>query len=715
MSGLSCKLRMNWLPALLGALALPTTALAASEEEELAAVFGDRVSISIATGRPQPLRRAPAVATVITAQDIAAMGAIGLDEVLESVPGMHVSRNAQAYNPLYVVRGIFSELNPQTLMLQNGVPMTTLLVGNRGVIWGGMPVENIERIEIIRGPGSALYGADAYAGVINIITRHAGDKPGTELGLRAGSFNTRDGWLQHGGKLGPLELAVYLRVGRTDGARNTIEADAQSGIDALLRPLGVPPVSLAPGPVNRQYESTDASLELGYDKLRLRAGYKRRDDVGAGAGVASALDPVGRAASERSHAELSWDGLLPAPDWRVGLSASYLRYVQRIPRPVRLFPPGAFGNAFPEGMFGAPNTWERQFRLSAVAAYTGFERHNLRIGLGRDDLDLYRTQEFKNFTLYSPPPGSTGGPPAGTPIPTPGAQLLEFPVAESFLSPHRRKIGYAYLQDEWSFAPDWTFTGGIRRDHYSDFGSTTNPRLALVWEVNLALTAKLLYGSAFRAPSFNEQYGVNPVAAGNPAIRPETIKTLEAALQWQAHPDLQLGISTFRYQMRDIIRTVPNAAPAPGATFQNIGAQHGHGLELEWAWQPGRSLRLSGNYAWQRSIDDSTDADAGNSPHHHLYARADWSLAAGWQLSGQLNQVRDRRRAAGDLRPAIPDYTTLDLTLRSDRGSQGWNFTASVLNLFNADVREPTLAPGSIPADLPMPRRSIYLQASYRL
>jgi outer membrane receptor for ferrienterochelin and colicin len=177
-------------------------AQSSSEEEDLSSAFGDKAMVSIATGSQQLLRRAPAVATVITAQDIAAMGATDLDEVMETVPGVHVSRGIQGYIPLYVMRGIYGDYNSHTLMLQNGVPMTTMLVGNRGNTWYGLPLENIARIEIIRGPGSALYGADAYSGVINIITKTAADTPGTEFGMRVGSFNTRSAWAQHGGKLG---------------------------------------------------------------------------------------------------------------------------------------------------------------------------------------------------------------------------------------------------------------------------------------------------------------------------------------------------------------------------------------------------------------------------------------------------------------------------------------------------------------------------------
>jgi hypothetical protein len=85
---------------------------------------------------------------------------------------MHVSRAALLNQPIYVMRGIYSNpTNPQILMLQNGVPMTTLYSGDKGNAWGGLALENIARIEIIRGPGSALYGADAFTGVINIITK----------------------------------------------------------------------------------------------------------------------------------------------------------------------------------------------------------------------------------------------------------------------------------------------------------------------------------------------------------------------------------------------------------------------------------------------------------------------------------------------------------------------------------------------------------------
>jgi outer membrane cobalamin receptor len=677
---------------------------ASADEEDVALLYGDKSTVSIATGSRQSLRRAPAVATMITAQDIAAMGATDLDEVLETVPGIHVSRSHNGYGALYFIRGIQSEFNPQTLMLQNGVPMTTLFVGNRGNVWSGLPLEHVARIEIIRGPGSALYGADAFSGVINIITKNAEDTPGTELGVRAGSFNSRDAWVQHGGRLGPMSVAAYLRVGSTDGQHETVRADAQTLLDGLFGTNA----SLAPGPMRTGYDAVDAHLDLGWEKLRLHAGYKLRTDVGPGVGVAAALDPVGSLGSQRFNTDLSWNDVDLGPGWKMTLAGSYLFYSQKIPK-LQVFPPGAFGGSFPNGMIGAPITWERQLRLSAVAVYSGIESHNLRLGAGHDDLNLYKTQELKNFSII------LTGPATGLPVPNPSGTVDEAAVADSFMEPQRRKVSYLYAQDEWNFAKDWTLTAGVRRDQYSDFGGTTNPRLALVWDASLDFTVKLLYGRAFRAPAFTEQYSINnPVIRGNPNLSPETINTTEAAFSWQAAPNAHLGVSLFRYNMHDIIRTTD--AGGGNAVFNNIGSQHGSGLELEGSWDVNRRLRLMGNYAYQRSIDEASGKDAGYVPHDHAYARADWTFGSGWILSGQANLVGKRKRAAGDARPDLAGYQTLDLALRTGRMKTGWEISGAVRNLGNTDVREPSLAPGaSLPDDIPIARRTFYLQASYRM
>ena len=147
---------MNKKPLLVTALALAlghaSTTRAAQAEEDLLLSFGEEEFLSIATGQKQLISKAPAVASVITAEDIKALGANTLEEVLATVPGVHVSLSSTYLSPVYSVRGIYTDKNPQVLMLVNGVPITQLHFGDRGGR-SSLPVRDIARVEVIRGPG----------------------------------------------------------------------------------------------------------------------------------------------------------------------------------------------------------------------------------------------------------------------------------------------------------------------------------------------------------------------------------------------------------------------------------------------------------------------------------------------------------------------------------------------------------------------------------
>ncbi len=231
---------MNNKPLLVAALALAIghagAAVAAEAEEDLLLSFGEEEFLSIATGQKQLIAKAPAVASVITAEDIRALGANTLEEVLATVPGVHVSLSSTYLAPIYSIRGIHTDKNPQVLMLVNGVPITQLHFGDRGGR-SGFPVRDIARVEVIRGPGSAVYGADALAGVINVITKTAEQIDGTELGARAASFDTTEGWLLHGTTWGEVKVALSLQALDADGDDSRrVGSDAQTVFD---QPAGV--------------------------------------------------------------------------------------------------------------------------------------------------------------------------------------------------------------------------------------------------------------------------------------------------------------------------------------------------------------------------------------------------------------------------------------------------------------------------------------------
>ena len=673
-----------------------------SEEEELALAYGDKSSVSIATGSQQAIARAPAVATVITARDIEAMGATDLDQVLESVPGLHVSVSSLAANPIYSFRGIHTGFNPQVLMLVNGIPITNVFLGNRSQAWGGMPLENVARIEVIRGPGSALYGADAVSGVINVITKTAANIQGTVYGVRAGSFKSGDAWIQHGGELGPLAAAFYLRVGHTDGQKGVIRQDLQSSLDKFFNTNA----SLAPGPVNTARNALDARADLSYDMWRFRAAYQRREGS-VGTGLADSLDPNGRAPNSRLYLDLTYQNANFAPNWDISGVIGYYDIKEKPGNPAyMLFPSGAFNGAFPNGVIGNPAHSERHSHGSISIFYSAFDHHRLRLGSGFRIEDLYETSESKNYKIVAIPGIGTAFVPLGRIVDVSG-------TPDVYLTPHKRNLAYVFVQDEWTLAKDWTLTAGVRHDRYSDFGTTTNPRLALVWDAAYNVVVKALYGRAFRAPAFAEQYNINnPVSIGNPKLRPETIATSELAIAWQPTDKLQTNLSLFHYRMGDIIRFVPDAS---GATAQNSGNQTGQGLEWDASWDATRTVRLAGSFSLQHSTDNATGQDAGLAPRQRLFARADWRFAPLWQLGTTLNHVAERKRQPGDKRPEIADYTTLDLSLKRERLAGGWSVSAMLLNLFNRDAREPSLAPGNIPFDLPLPGRAVHVQFQHRL
>jgi iron complex outermembrane receptor protein len=520
------------------------------------------------------------------------------------------------------------------------------------------------------------------------------------LEARNASFGTRDGVLQYGGKLGVFDVAAFVQAGRTDGARAMVGADAQSLND---RRFGTA-VSLAPGRVSDGRSSVEGAIDLSYDKWRLRGSIVSHDKIGMGTGVNSSLDPDHWIKVVRTMADLSWTDARITDDWGMGAQLSGANFTLDAPNGIGLFPPGALlgTSFFPDGMIGGPTRWVRTLRASMFANYMGMAGHQLRLGVGHDDHNLYRAETRKNFLLNA----------AGVPLPT--GPVIDYNAIQPHVTPHRRASTYVYVQDEWQFANDWAMTAGLRHDHYDDIGGASNPRLALVWNAALDVTAKLLYGTAFRAPSLGEQYSLSPVAIGNVGLRPERLVSREAAISWQASVNLMANLSLFHYGATDLIVLERNAPPAPGSIFANSGAQNGRGGEVELIWTPTRALRLASSLAVQKSTVVASGNDAGYFPRRHGFSRLDWNVDARWSWHAQLNWVADRQRPAGDARPPIADYTTVAVNVRHKIGDMEW--AIGIDNAFNADVREPSQGPGlALPGDLPQAGRSWYVRVSKRL
>jgi len=667
------------------------------------------IPVTIATGTPKPMFQSAAVTSVITAEQIKAMGATELHEILETVPGVHASLQESSYDYNYSMRGIRNTANSQVLVLLNGTRITTPF---RGTLMTGLelPVEAIQRVEVIRGPGSALYGADAFAGVINIVSKKAGDINGTKAGVRAGEWGAQSAWGQQGAHWAGWDVAGSLQYQHTDGdGGRIVNADSQTHFDNVLGTRA----SHAPGALNTRYETFNGHLNLQRKHWDIGL-WAVNTQEGTRAGAAAALDPDGVANGEQYLADVRFSTEDWFDNWELMAHASYLQadYLAE----VQLFPDnavlpiGADGNIkspfsanplvfFPDGVNADIGRIEKIPSIEVSSLYKGLDKHLLRLSSAFRYEDI-TTRESKNYGTGV----IDGSQPAvdGTLTDVSGTDFVYLPDTH-------RSIWSLVMQDEWGIADNWQLTTGLRYDDYSDFGGTINPRVALVWDINEQVTSKLLYGRAFRAPSFSEQGNQNnPTLLGNRNLNPETINTYEWAFDYRPLSRLRTAVNIYYYEIDNLISAVPDANGIT-STFQNNGHQDGYGGEFEWDWQPQGQWNIRGNYAWQNAVNDEMGLRVTGVPEHHLYTAVIWHFLPQWQLQPQLNWIGGRTSLSGDNRE-LGDYETVDLTLRGKKLFRHVNLAASLRNAFDADAREP--AAMRLPENLPLQGRSFYFEAS---
>jgi len=483
------------LPVLLLSFFQPLFAYATSDERLehfLSLSLEDLVSLetTIASASKQTTTTAPAVVTLITADDIKATGATNLVDVLEGVPGIHIRYSHFANRPLVHFRGANAT---QTLLMVNGNPMKDLMWGF-GFFWKGLPASMIDRVEIIRGPGSALFGADASAGIINVITKTAGKIQHSEAGLRAGSFNSKTAWMQHGDNWNGFDIGLTAELYETDGHDPFIETDGQTATD-LANGTNV---SMAPGDAQYGWRNEDIRFSIAKGHWRLHTDYMRRSDLEIGLTGAGVLDPVTLASDRQFNIDLFYNNDQFSEHWSLDteLRYQYLDYTSGNGFQER--PPGYDDgtDTYPDGLINQMRSAERRLIFEVSGLYTAIKNHALRLGVGYNWQDLYIVEQFINFGT-----DADGNPiAAGDPL----VNLSGSPYA--FAPEKTRKISYMFLQDVWTISDDWELTIGARYDHYSDFGGTFNPRLAIVWQSTHKLTTKMMYGRAFRAPSYQELF-----------------------------------------------------------------------------------------------------------------------------------------------------------------------------------------------------------------
>jgi len=582
----------------------------------------------------------------------------------------------------------------QTLVMVNGKSMRDL-VWTLGAFWEGLPVDMIERVEIIRGPGSAMYGADASSGVINIITKTAGRIESTEVAVRVGSYNTKALSMQYGGNWDDYETNMTAEFSRTDGHDPFIGADFQTRLD----PIFSTSVSTAPGNAEYDWKNMDVRFSIAKDHWRVHADYIGRRDVGIGLTGAGVLDAVSNGSDNRYGLDWFYQNDSFRKNWGLDVELRYQNMNYTSGAGFLEFPLGFSDSdgAYPDGLINHWRSAENMMSAEVSTRYFGLDKHDIRFGVGSSWEHLYRVKHLVNFGTAAD----------GSMLP-PGGPVVDISDSPFAFAPEKtRKNYYLFSQDVVSLN-DWLeLTAGLRYEHFNDFGNTLNPRVALVWENTKKLTTKLAYGESFRAPNYQELFAITSRSTGNPNLMPEQSKTVDLGLTYLANDNLVMSLNIFYFELTDII------SRDSSRVYQNGGKQNIRGVEVEASWQASDKVRISGNYTKREPGDDFRQLEQPEQPEQPEqdgYLRFDYRFNHNWNWNVQANWVAGRRRSDTDNRPSVDDYVIADTTLRYSFNNM--ELAASIRNLFDEDAREHTGA--AIPDDLPLPQRSAYAEFRYK-
>jgi iron complex outermembrane receptor protein len=593
-------------------------------------------SVYGASKREQNVRQAPSSVTIITEDEIKKNGYRNLAELLGSVRGLYTShdRNYQYLG----IRGFGrpGDLNTRVLLLVNGHRLNDN-VFDSAPLGADFPVDMdlIDRVEVIRGPGSALHGSSAFFGVINVITRRGADFKGVEVSSSAGSFGAYQGRFSYGGKLtNGVEMVLSGSYGASEGHRHLYYQEYQA---------------VNGGIADRRDGAELFNLfgSLAWQDLSFQAGFGATEkDLPTGSFSSVFNDPRNRTVDEHGFAELKYDHALEH-EANVMARVFYDRSFYRGIYVIDAVGAGNPADYVPNLDYGSGHWWgmETQYRqrfLERVELSAGFEfRHNV-------------TQNQLNYDEAGP------------------VVNLDDQRSNVIWSP--------YLQAELTLLTNLVLQAGARYDHYPNFGGTANPRVSLVYAPWPDTVLKAMYGRAFRAPNAFEFYYSDGglTQKPNPDLQPERIETYELVWEQQLMWRQQLSVSGFFYRINDLI--TQQVDPADNLIiFQNQDQAEARGAELglNGVYPGGWRSRVS--YTLQHAVDTARHERLSNSPEHLGKASVIAPLVADKLfLGGEVQYVASTRSETGN---STGSHWLLNATLFSQKLLPGLELSASVYNI----------------------------------
>ncbi len=623
-------MKKNRLCIAIALLLLGSASLAQVEKKDSTDIYDlgieDLMNLKITTASKveENVGDAPAIISVITSKEIEAYGALTLRDVIDRATNIYLTSGYTYRNNMVSIRGnASSNANTNVLILVNGRPYRESLDnGINNSIYAGFPLDQVERLEIIRGPGSVLYGTTALTGVINIITKF--DKTQSIQGkFNYGTFNTRQASISGSQKWGGIEFnggAMWLKSDGWDYTTKGTPKAVPNGNGA----------SLAANGVKLDETTYGVNAQLSYKGLKLSTVYTSTRQANLGI-FANWLDAVGvqkflfNTETNRTLIDLGYEKKISAI-WRSTLNVTYNGFRE--------------DKAYPETVYFKFDGKSNDVLAEFTNYITPKEGFNIIAGV-LTNTQTGNARSFEKRTDSSSPLGYTQLNPLATePNLNPNPHKMVTDYDQTWWS--------AYLQVDYKLTKEVKLIAGAQSNKVSGLDLSTSPRFGMIYNFAPAWGVKALYGKAFRSPAQSERNANNiPAIISNSNLKPEIIGTFETQLFFHKK-SVELYLTYYNSLQEDVIRTsqtpdefvifslsIPGAplTQVATATYLNGGKLRSQGLEFEGKAFINSNWSASFGASYQEIKNDEGNTNAYGMPKAMVKTGLSYTTGFGLQLS----------------------------------------------------------------------------------
>jgi outer membrane cobalamin receptor len=453
------------------------------------------IKIAVASKSEDTLVEAPSSVTVLTQKDIQNLGVQSLQELLNYVAGYQVTRDImQGDTDRISVRGRSTPLSEYVLVLIDGQRINDLYTGGANIMGRFIALEDVQQVEVIRGPGSAIYGSNAFEGVVNVIT----GRRANIARIQVGTQDARVGAATLGATSGPVTWTAFIKYFSDRGYEFNNVADVFNRTDSFKDPRSGMDARLSAKIQNLtlHFRQTERHMQdfVTFGTIQDRSSYETASQTAVNGQYDWKLSDRFSMNAFAGYAQSTWD-----------------QVVMNVPKGFELTP----GVVLQEPLISGPYIQSYQLFSNVDFSAKIHTTNELMLGGSYEQARLTDVANLSNHDFSTLE--YTGS-------------IVAYRGAASFNQENTRRIGSVFVQDKQTIAGFLHLTVGARLDAYSDFGWSLNPRVSAVAGGPWGSTFRVSYATAFRAPTFLELYDRNnPVDFGNPSLKAENIQTIEGS------------------------------------------------------------------------------------------------------------------------------------------------------------------------------------------